>query len=95
MNASPSLRWKEDHEHVTQKMKRYIANLMEVDRKLPQLCLYCNTYMLTNDFFRCGILQFTKKRCEELNKIYELPIMRKMGLGDYFLIKLLHIKNQR
>ena len=92
VHISPSLSWKDEFEYVKQKMKSSIKKFMTVDMKLHQVYLYFNTYILTNVFFGCGIVNFTKKQCDELKKIYELPIMRKMGLGDNFPRKLLCVK---
>ena len=36
-------------------------------------------------------MSFNKKQCEELKKIFELPV-RKMGLGNNFPRKLLYVK---
>ena len=60
--------------------------------KLHQVHLCFNTCMLTNVFFGCGIVSFNNKQCEELKNIFELPIIRKMKLGDNFPRKLLHMK---
>ena len=37
-------------------------------------------------------MSFNKKQCEELKNIFELPTVRKMGLGNNFPRKLLHVK---
>ena len=42
--------------------------------------------------FGRGIVWFNKKQSEELKNIYELPLIRKMKLGDKFPGKLLHIR---
>ena len=73
-------------------MKNSIKKLMKSDMKLNQVYLHFDTYVLTNVcFFGCGIVSSNKK-CEELKKTHELPIARKMGLGDNFPRKLLHVK---
>ena len=58
---SPSLSWKDEFEYVKQKMKSSIKKFMTVDMKLHQVYLYFNTYILTNVFFGCGIVNFKKK----------------------------------
>ena len=92
VHVSPSLSWNDEFEYVKEKMKSSIKKFMTVEMKLHQVYLYFNTYMLTNVFFGCGIVNFTKKQCDELKKIYELPIIRKMRLGDNFPRKLLYVK---
>ena len=37
-------------------------------------------------------MSFNKKQCEELKNIFELPTVRKMGLGNNFPRKMLHVK---
>ena len=91
MCISPSLIWIDDYEHVERKMKSSIKKLMTVDIKLNQVNLYSNTCMLTNVFVGCRITKFTKK-CDELKKTSELPIVHKIGLGDNFPRNLLHVK---
>ena len=48
--------------------------------------------MLTNMYFGSGVVMFNKKECEELKKIYEFPLIRKMKLGDKFPRKLLCVR---
>ena len=90
----PSLRWINEHECVERNMKSSIKKLTKVDMMLNQVHLCFNTCMLTNVFFGCGIVKFTKKQWDKLKKTYELLIVRKMGLGDNFPRKLLNVKNQ-
>ena len=51
-----------------------------------------NTRLSTNVFFVFRILKFSKKQCDELNKTYVLPTIRKMRLGDAFPNKSLHAR---
>ena len=60
--------------------------------RLHQVHVYFNICMLTNVFFGCGIVRFNKKHCEGLKKTHELPLIRKMKLGDKFPRKLLHVR---
>ena len=46
--------------------------------------------MLTNVFFSCGIENFIDTQIKELRRMCELPMIRKLGLGDKFPRKLLH-----
>ena len=92
--ASPCLSQKDEFEHVKLKIKRSIKKLITADMKSHQVHLYFNNCMLTNIFFGCGIVSFNKKQCEELKNIFELPTVRKMGLGNNFPRKLLYVKNQ-
>ena len=50
---------------------------------------------MTNLFFGCGIVKFNEKQLRELKGIYEIPMIRKLGLGDNFSRKLLHAQKTR
>ena len=71
-----------------------IKKLMTVCVKLCQVHLCFNIHILINEFFGCGIVKFTKKQCDKLKKTHELPNMPKMGLGNKFPRKVLHVTNQ-
>ena len=73
-------------------MKISIKKLLTVDMKLHQVHLCVNACTLTNVLSGRRIAKFAKKQCDELKKTCELPIVRKMGLGDNFPRKLLHAK---
>ena len=87
----PLLSWKDEFEHVKHKMKLSIKRLMKSCMKMNQVCLYFNTHVLTNLFFGCAIVNFSKKQYDELKQTYELPIMRQMKLGDNLPRRLLHV----
>ena len=46
-------------------------------------------YMVKSVYFGVGITELSTKQCNILKKIYETPIVRKLGLGAKFLRKLL------
>ena len=81
-HISPSLNYRDEFEHVKQKMEVYMKKIMRTDMNMHQVCLYFNTRMLTNVFFGCGIVKFSTNQCDELKKTHELPIIRKIRLGD-------------
>ena len=45
--------------------------------------------------FGCGIVKFNEKQIKELKKNYEISMIRKLGLGDKFPRKLLHMQKKR
>ena len=49
---------------------------------MHQVHLYFNTCMFSNVFVGCRIVQFTKKQINELKKIYEFPMIRKLGIEN-------------
>ena len=48
--------------------------------------------MTRSVFFRCRIIELTAKQNTELKKIYEAPLLWKLGLGKKFLRKLLYVQ---
>ena len=45
--------------------------------------------------FGCGIVKFNENQIKELKIIYEIIMIRKLGLGDNFPRKLLHVHKTR
>ena len=72
-----------------------IKRLMRIEMKTFQVHMNFNAHVLTNVFFGCGIVQFNSKQTKELKIIYDLPMIRKLGLDDNFPRKLLHVQKQR
>ena len=94
VHINPRLNWNDEFEYVRKKMIVTIRKLMRTEMKTYQAHMYYNVYMLTNVFFGCGIVQFNAKQIKELKRIYELPMIRKLGLGDNFLENCCMCRNQ-
>ena len=61
MHENSSLIWRDVFECAKQKMNVCIKKLMKADTKLCQVHYYSNALVLTNAFFGCGIVKFSKK----------------------------------
>ena len=83
--VNPMLDWKDQFECITNKIIVTIKKLMRTEMKTHQVHMCFNTCMLTNVFFGCDIVKFNEKQLREFKIIYEIPMIRKLGLGDNFL----------
>ena len=61
-----------------------IKKLMRTEIKTHKVCVCFNVHVLTNVFFGCGIVHFNEEQIKELKRIYEIPMIRKLVLGDNF-----------
>ena len=91
-HINSSLIWKDEHEHVKVKMANSIKTLMKTEMEIHQARLCLTHICCQMCFFGCGIVQFTKLQTDELRKMCELLMIRKVGLGDNFPQKLLHVR---
>ena len=57
--------------------------------KTNQVHINFNMHVLINFNFGCGVVQFNAKHVNEIKIIYEVPMIRKLGLGNNFIRKLL------
>ena len=58
---------------------------MRVHQDHVHLNMHAGTYI----FFGCGVINFNEKKLRELKRIYEITVIRKLGVGDKFPRKLL------
>jgi len=49
-----------------------------------QASIYFNIYMIKSVFFGCGVIEFHLKEERELQRIYEEPILVKLGLSKKY-----------
>ena len=57
---------------------------MNMDINLYQAYIYFNMYMIKSVFFGCGVIELNSREEEELKRIYEEPLLIKLGLGRKF-----------
>ena len=62
---------------------------MRKETRTHQVQMYFNIHILTNVCFGRRIVKFSTKQIKELKKTHELPMIRKLGLGNNFPRKLL------
>ena len=55
-----------------------VRKLMNTEIKNWQVHTYFNVYVVKSVFFGCGIISLTDEECEELQRIYEMPMLKKL-----------------
>ena len=58
---------------------------MNIDINSYQVCIYFNVYMIKSVFFGCGVIELNPREEKELKRIYEEPMLVKLGLSKKFL----------
>ena len=66
-----------------------INKLTRTEIKTHQAHMCLNMHSLNNVYLGYVIVQFNAKQINELKRSYELPMIRKIGLGNDFSRKLL------
>ena len=61
-----------------------ISKLMQTNINPFQAATHCNTCVIKSVYFGCGILELSSKQEDELKKIYEEPLLIKLGLSRKF-----------
>ena len=54
--------------------------------------IYFNIYMIRSVYFGCGVLELNEIQEKILQSIYEVPLLRKLGLGKKFLYVLIYTR---
>ena len=67
-----------------QKMSQSIAKIMNTNMNAYQTHIYFNMYLVKSIFFRSGIISLNEKQLRILEKMYKVPILKKLGLGKTF-----------
>ena len=57
---------------------------MNMDLNSYQAAMYFNVYMIKSVYFGCGIVELNKQQENELGRIYEEPMLLKLGLSRKF-----------
>ena len=65
-HENPSLNWKDEDEHVKNKMITSIKKIMRTEMKRHRAHMHFNTCTLTNVCFERGIVKFNKNHRKEL-----------------------------
>ena len=69
-HVSTSLSWKDEFEHVKQKMKNYIKTLMKADMKFYRVCFHFKTCMLTNVFLDVWLSVLIRNYAKNLKNMW-------------------------
>jgi len=67
-----------------EKMKEAIYKLRNIEIAVPVASLYYNAYLIKKVNFGSGVLSLTEKQEQELKRIYEPILLRKMKLSEKF-----------
>ena len=77
MHIAPTLNWKTQFEKLRMKLIKSIGKLMSISLKFQETTMYYNLY-------DCGITTSNLKEEKELRRIYETPILIKLGFSNKF-----------
>ena len=89
---SPSMKWETQFKSMIEKMKEATYKLRNVEIAAPIAYLYYNAYMIKKVYFGCGILSLSEKEEQELKRIYEPTLLRKMRLSEKFPRNILYAR---
>ena len=89
---NPSLRWDKQYKVMLDKLKQSITALMSSKINTFQAFIYFNMYMMRSMYFRCYMIDINKMRCNEICKVYEATIAKKLNLSMTFPRKLLYAR---
>jgi len=81
---NPSLTWGGQFEVMRSKLTKSITKLMNLDINSYQASVYYHIYMIKEVFFGCGIVDLHPREEQELKRIYEAPLLQKLGLSKKF-----------
>ena len=84
VHLTPALNWKGQFEVMRKKMHQSITSIMNMDINAFQASIYFNVYMIKAVFFGCGVIELNPKEEVELKRIYEEPMLIKLGLSRKF-----------
>ena len=84
VKVTPSLTWKSQFETIKGKLINVMTKIMNVHLNHHQILIYYNIYMLTSMYFGYRITILNNKEEAKLIKIYEIPLLKKLGLSIKF-----------
>ena len=84
VHLTPALNWTGQFEVMRKKLNQSITKIMNMDINSFQACVYFNTYMIKSVFFGCGVIELNQKQEKELKRLYEAPMLMKLGLSKNF-----------
>jgi len=71
-------------EVMRKKLHILVTKLMRTEINPFQAAIYYNAYMIKSVYFRCGIIEFNAAQETELKRLYEEPLLVKLGLSRKF-----------
>ena len=73
-------------------MRYAIAKLQNIVIASPLIYIFFNQYLIKSVYFSCGVIYINKVQKKELMKIYEVPILKKIGLSAKFPRQILYAR---
>ena len=73
-------------------MHKSITKIMNLDINPYQVSVYYHIYMIKSVFFGCGVIQLNVCQEKELKRLYEEPLLIKMGFSRKFPRKVLYMR---
>ena len=89
VHMSPTLSWIKQYEMMKEKMHKAMSKLRSTPITIANAYVYFNMYLITSVYFGCRVLTLNPKQEEELMKISEATLLRKLGLSKRFPRKIL------
>jgi len=87
---NPSLRWDKQYKVMLDKLKQSITTLMSSKINAFQAFIYFNMYMMHSMYFGYCAININKTRWNEICKVYEATMTKKLNLSMTFPRKLLY-----
>ena len=81
---APSMKWMKQYKVMKDKMQYTIAKLQNTVIVLPLTYIFFNQYLIKSIYFGYRVVYLNKVQEKELMKIYEEPILKKIGLSAKF-----------
>ena len=73
-------------------MVNSVKKLITTELSAYQTYIYFNMYLLRSVFFRCEVVKISEKQEKDLKKMYEIPLLTKLKLGEKFPRKVLYVR---
>ena len=86
----PSLTWDNQFQVIWKKLHISITKLINTDINSYQATKYYNAYIIKSVYFGYGIFELIPGQEKELKRLYEEPLLIKLGLSQNFLWKVLY-----
>ena len=84
VHISPAISWNSQFEVMRKKLDKSVTRFMNMDINAYQAAIYFNTYIITSVYFGCGIVKLSPKEEQELRRLYEAPMLMKLGFSRNF-----------
>ena len=89
---TPDANWEEQFCAMKEKMVDSVKKLVSTSVTPAQVHTFFHTYLIKKVFFGCGVLSISESQEKELCRIYESPILKKLGLSEKYPRTLLYVE---